>query len=175
MVRALLHMLGILKRDRRGSVTLEYSILLLPALMILFGTFEMGMVIFENSVVEGATRDAARRLRTGQAQTSANPASTFQQTFCASLFSLYKCSSFTFDVRSFSDFTTIALPAPQFDAQGNVTNAQFTPGGAGTITTVRVIYRHVFSTPLIGSLMGAGTGNTLGITATAVFKTEPYS
>ncbi|EME68662.1 Flp pilus assembly protein TadG [Paramagnetospirillum caucaseum] len=156
-------------------MTLEYSILLLPALMILFGIFEMGMVIFENSVVEGATRDAARRLRTGQAQTSVDPAANFRQAFCASLFSLYNCASFTFDVRSFGDFTAIALPAPQFDAQGNVSNAQFTPGGAGTITTVRVIYRHVFATPLIGSLMGAGTGNTLAVTATAVFKTEPYS
>ncbi len=167
--------LGVLRRDRRGSVMLEYSILLLPALMILFGIFEMGMVIFENSVVEGATRDAARRLRTGQAQTSADPAATFRQTFCASLFSLYNCSSFSFDVRSFADFTAIALPTPQFDAQGNVSNAQFTPGGAGTITTVRVIYRHVFSTPLIGSLMGADAGNTLAVIATAVFKTEPYS
>ena len=175
MIRALFGRFGDFRRDRRGSVTLEYSILLLPALMILFGTFEMGMVIFENSVVEGATRDAARRLRTGQAQTSADPAAAFRQAFCTSLFSLYNCSSFTFDVRSFADFTAISLPAPQFDAQGNVSNAQFTPGGAGTITTVRVIYRHVFATPLIGSLMGAGTGNSLAVTATAVFKTEPYS
>jgi Flp pilus assembly protein TadG len=154
---------------------LEYSILLLPALMILFGIFEMGMVIFASSVVEGATRDAARRLRTGQAQISLDPSGTFRQAFCASLFGLYDCNSFTFDVRSFADFTTITLPAPQFDAQGNVSNAQFTPGGAGTVTTVRVIYRHVFATPLIGSLMGAGTSNSLPVIATAVFKTEPYS
>jgi Flp pilus assembly protein TadG len=175
MVRAFFRKMDSLGRDRRGSVMLEYSILLLPALMILFGIFEMGMLVFENSVVEGATRDAARRLRTGQAQTSADPAGTFRQTFCASLFSLYKCSSFAFDVRNFGDFTAITLPAPQFDAQGNVSNAQFSPGGAGTITTVRVIYRHVFVTPLIGSLVGAGAGNTLAVTATAVFKTEPYS
>lgn len=162
-------------RDRRGATTLEYSILLLPALMILLGIFEMGMLIFENSVVEGATRDAARRLRTGQAQTAADPAGTFRQAFCASLFGLYDCGSFTFDVRSFPDFTAIVLPAPQFDAQGNVANAQFTPGGAATVTTVRVIYRHVFAMPLIGSLMGAGTGNAVPVIATAVFRTEPYS
>lgn len=175
MFRKMFHRIGNLRRDQRGSVMLEYSVLLMPALMIMFGIFEMGLVLFETSVVEGATRDAARRLRTGQAQTSADPAGTFRTAFCASLFSLYNCGSFTFDVRSFADFTAITLPAPQFDAQGNVANAQFTPGGAGTITTVRVIYRHVFATPLIGSLMGAGTGNTLGITSTAVFKTEPYS
>ncbi|CUW38436.1 Putative TadE-like protein [Magnetospirillum sp. XM-1] len=175
MFRKTLHRIGNLRRDQRGSVMLEYSVLLLPALMILFGIFEMGLVLLETSVVEGATRDAARRLRTGQAQTSGDPAGAFRQAFCASLFSLYKCSSFTFDVRSFPDFTAITLPAPQFDAQGNVANAQFTPGGAGTIMTVRVIYRHVFATPLIGTLMGAGTGNTLPVTATAVFKSEPYS
>jgi Flp pilus assembly protein TadG len=175
MVGTLLSRIGVLRRDRRGSVALEYSILLLPAMMILFAIFEMGLVIFENSVVEGATRDAARRLRTGQVQASADPAGAFRQAFCASLFSFYSCASFTFDVRTFADFTNISLPAPQFDAQGNVSNTQFAPGGAGAVTTVRVIYRHVFATPLIGSLMGAGSDNSLPIIATAVFKTEPYS
>ncbi|MBI3446784.1 MAG: pilus assembly protein [Magnetospirillum sp.] len=175
MVRAFIHRLRRLVRNRRGSVTVEYAILLLPALMMLFGTFEMGLLIFESSVVEGATREAARRIRTGSVQTNADPIGTFRQTFCASLFGLYGCNSFSFDVRSFPDFTNIALPAITFDAQGNASNTQFAPGGAGTVTTVRVIYRHAFATPLIGKLMGAGTGNTVAVTSTAVFKTEPYT
>lgn len=161
--------------DCRGATTLEYAILLLPTLMILFGMFEMGLLIFENSVVEGATRDAARQLRTGQAQVSADPIGTFRQAFCSSLFAIYDCNSFALDVRSFPDFTAIVLPAPQFDAQGNVTNTQFTPGGAGSVMTVRVIYRHVFATPLIGNLLAPNGGNAVAVIATAVFKAEPYS
>ena len=146
MIRAFIHFLGALRRNRRGSVTVEYAMLLLPALMLLFGTFEMGLMIFESSVVEGATREAARKVRTGAVQTNADPIGTFRQSFCTNLFGLFGCNSFSFDVRNFPDFTNIALPAVTYDAQGNPSNTQFSPGGAGTVTTVRVIYKHSFAT-----------------------------
>ncbi|TAN61922.1 MAG: pilus assembly protein [Magnetospirillum sp.] len=142
--------------------------------MILFGTIEIGMMIFESSIVEGATREAARKVRTGAVQISADPNGTFQQTFCNNLFGIFDCSTFSFDVRTFSDFPAINLPAVQFDQNGNASNVVFQPGGAGTVTTVRVIHQHVFATPLVGTMMGAGASNSIPVTATAVFKTEPY-
>ncbi|CAA7613152.1 Flp pilus assembly protein TadG [Candidatus Terasakiella magnetica] len=163
-----------LGRDRKGSVTLEFAVALLPFMILLMGTFELGLLIFENSVVEGATREAARKVRTGAVQSNADPLGTFQQAFCTALFGIYTCSGFSYDVRSFSDFPAITLPPIQFDAQGNPSNAVFQPGGAGTVVTVRVVRRHTFFTPLIGTMMGAGTSNSLPVTATAVLKTEPY-
>lgn len=163
-----------LKRDRAGVAALEFALVALPVCMILFGTIEIGMMIFESSIVEGATREAARQVRTGAAQISADPSGTFSQAFCTNLFGVYDCATFSFDVRNFSDFTTIVLPTVQFDQNGNATNVVFQPGGPGTVTTVRVIHQYVFATPLIGTMMGAGAGNSIPLTSTAVFKTEPY-
>jgi Flp pilus assembly protein TadG len=174
MPKPVSRLLNRLRRDRRGNTGLELAVVAVPVLMILFGTIEIGMMICESAVVEGATREAARKVRTGAAQTSANPIATFTQAFCAALSGPYDCASFSYDVRTFSDFTTIALPAVTYDQTGKPTNAVFQPGAAGSVVTVRVIHQHSFATPLIGIAMGAGTSNSIPIIATAVFKTEPY-
>jgi len=161
-------------RDCSGIAALEFGLVALPFFTILFGTIEIGLLLLKISILEGATRDAARAVRTGAVQTSANPMGLFTQTLCAGLFNLYDCSTFYVDVRTFSDFTTITLPVPVFDANGNPTNLAFQPGGAGTVETARVVHNHQFITPLIGSLMGVSGGNAITIMSTAVFKTEPY-
>ncbi len=168
---SLFHRVG---RDTKGSTAIEFALAAVPTFMILFGTIEIGMMIFEEAVVEGATREAARKIRTGSVQASADPLAAFKQTFCDNLFGVYDCSTFSFDVRTFSDFATISLPAIQYDAAGIPSNVVFQPGGAGTVTTVRVAHQYVFATPLVGTMMGTGVSNSLPIVATAVFKTEPY-
>lgn len=174
MLSVIATLLRKLSHDTHGATALELALVALPAFMLMFGTIEFGMMIFETSVVEGATREAARKVRTGAAQNSADPSGTFKQAFCANLFGAYDCASFAFDVRTFADFPNIALPAIQFDANGKATNVVFQPGGAGTVITVRVVHQHVFATPMIGTLMGAGASNSIAVTSTAVFKTEPY-
>jgi hypothetical protein len=107
-------------------------------------------------------------------QTNANPIGLFKQTLCTGLLGLYDCNSFYVDVRTFSDFTTISIPTPQFDANGNPTNLVFQPGGAGTIETARIVTNHQFITPLIGKMMGNGSSQAMTLISTAVFKSEPY-
>jgi Flp pilus assembly protein TadG len=174
MLTAIVTMFRRLGRDAKGATTLEFALVAIPTFMLLFGTLEFGILIFESSVVEGATRAAARKVRTGEAQISADANGTFKTAFCANLFNAFDCSTFRYDVRNFADFPNIVLPPITFDANGMANNVVFQPGGAGTVTTVRVIHQHVFATPLIGSLMGAGTSNSIPVTSTAVFKTEPY-
>jgi len=160
--------------DRSGVAALEFSIIALPFFMIMLGTIEIGLLLLESSVLEGATRDAARQVRTGSVQTSANPLSAFNTLVCNGLFNLYDCSTFYVDVRTFADFTTITIPAPQFDNTGKPTNLVFQPGGAGTVETARVVHNHQFLTPMIGAIMGQGGNNSIPLISTAIFKTEPY-
>lgn len=163
-----------LVKNTSGATMLEFALVAIPTFMLMLGMIEIGLMTLDRSVVEGATREAARKIRTGAVQTSADPLATFKQTFCSNLFNVYDCTTFSFDVRTFPSFAAIALPAVQFNQNGQPSNLVFQPGGAGTVTTVRVVHRHAFGTPLVGSMMGSGTGNSVPITATAVFKTEPY-
>jgi len=166
----------ILKRlfaSRRGSAATEFALVALPFFMMVAGMVETGYVAFTAAVMEGATREAARQVRTGVVQNAADAATRFENEFCPNLMGLFACDDFYFDVRTFADFAAITLPEPVFDAAGTPTNTQFNPGGANSVTTVRVIHVHRFMTPLIGQLMG-GSSQTLPLISTTVLRTEPY-
>ena len=71
-----------LSRDRRGSVAVEFSFIAIPFFMLLFGVLETGLVFFGNSMLDKATADAARLVRTGQAQAQNMTASQFHDYIC---------------------------------------------------------------------------------------------
>lgn len=146
---------------------------LMPFLLLLLGMLETGYVAFKSAVMEGATREAARQVRTGVVQTSADAATRFRTEFCPNLAGLFPCTDFYFDVRTFADFNAITLPAITYDASGVPTNTTFAAGGANSVISVRVIHVHHFMTPLLGELMG-GASATLPLFSTAVMRTEPY-
>lgn len=162
-----------LRGDSRGSTAVEFALVALPFFLMIAGMVETGYVAFKAAVMEGATREAARQVRTGVVQGAGDAGARFQQEFCPNLIGLFPSQDFYFDVRNFADFAAITLPAPVFDAAGIPTNVQFSPGGANTVVTVRVIHVHAFITPLIGSLMGGGDG-TLPLISTTVMRTEPF-
>jgi Flp pilus assembly protein TadG len=161
-----------LLRDHRGVVAVEFALVALPAFMLVLGIIETGILMLKESVMEGATQSAARQVRTGVVQTSGDAVGRFTTEFCNNLYT-FTCSDFHFDIRTFADFPQIALPDLTFDSAGNPSNTVFQPGGAGKVVTVRVVTRHNFMTPLIGSLMG-GDGSSMVLTSTAVMRTEPY-
>jgi len=167
-------------RCRAGVSAVEFA-LIAPAFMyLLIGILEMAMMFFTVTVVDGAVQDAGRQIRTGQAQLSGNTLATFQTQLCNSLGSVYDCNTMTFDVKTFSTFSTVTIPTLTInedgdlvDENGDVYVTEFTAGGAGQITVVRVIYSWDFFTPLIGELMGGSDSSRL-LFSTTVFRNEPY-
>jgi len=142
-------------------------------LTIVFGILEVGFMMSKNVVMDGASRDAARQIRTGQAQNSGDAIGTFKNALCNELTGYIACSDLVFDVRSFATFTAVTLPA-MYDAQGKPTT-QFVPGGPGQIVAARVSYRYQFIAPLVGKLFSPDGSNSILLMSTVVFKNEPYS
>jgi Flp pilus assembly protein TadG len=159
--------------DCRGAAAIEFAVIALPLFMMLFGMIETGIMAFTSSVLEAATREAARQVRTGVVQGAADAASRFRTEFCPHLPATMACSRFYFDIRTFADFAAITLPPVSFDADGVPQGLQFAPGGANSVIAVRVIHPYRFMTPWVGQLMG-GADNTVPLIATAVMRAEPY-
>src|SRR6185437_8925605 len=85
--RRALILLGPLKRwllttDDRGSTAIEFAIIASSFMVMLLAAFEFGYMLFVQSALDNAARDAARLIRTGQAQNSANPTTTFSTLLC---------------------------------------------------------------------------------------------
>jgi Flp pilus assembly protein TadG len=156
-----------------GTVAVELALLAPVFLAMVFGILEIGFVMSTNAVMDGAARDAARQIRTGQAQLSGDPVGAFKTALCTELTGYIACGDLVFDVRSFATFSAVALP-PIYDAAG-APQTQFTPGGPGQIVAARISYRYRFIAPLVGRMFSTDGSNSILLTSTVVFKNEPYS
>ncbi|MBI5162557.1 MAG: pilus assembly protein [Magnetospirillum sp.] len=161
-----------LLRCRRGSVALEFALVALPLLTLLVGIVEMGVLMFEQAMMDAATRAAARQVRTGAVQGADDAATRFRAEFCANLLGP-PCGEYSFDVRTFADFPQVALPPLALDEHGKPTDTVFDAGGAETVVVVRVFRSYRFLTPFLAALIG-GSGGRLPLLSTAVMRTEPF-
>ncbi len=164
---------GGLLRDERGSAAIEFAMVTPIFMLLLVGTLEICVMFFASTVIEGATKEAARQIRTGQIQSEADPLVAFQTELCDSLLGVIDCADVIFNVQTFSSFGSVSMPI-EMDEDGEIINSGFAPGGSSAVTVVRAIYRWDFVTPLINKVIPAGLGGHL-IISTVAFQNEPYN
>jgi Flp pilus assembly protein TadG len=162
--------------DARGAAAIEFAIVGSTFMMMMLACFEFGYMLFVQSVLDNASRDSARLIRTGQAQTSGSPTSTFQTLLCNEVGSLIGCGNIIYQAEVFNDWssaqTSLTTP-PTRNAQGQMVSAGFSPGTQSQIVVVTVTYNYPFFTPWIASLLG-GSSNSALLMSTVVFQNEPY-
>lgn len=160
---------------RRGATAVEFALIMPVFMYLLMGTIEMAHMLYTTTIVENAIIESSRRVRTGQADGTGNALSDFTTTLCNRVSNYYSCGQITVDVASSTtgnfDGVTWGLV---IDQDGNIISGGG-PAGSGEVTRVQVIYDINFYTPLLGNLFGDSGGNTRQITATAVFRAEPFA
>jgi len=166
-----------LLRDRAGAAALEYVIVGPIFLAMILVTFDLGYMLFCQSVLDGAARTAARLVRTGQAQTSGSPQSAFFAALDSNLSGVISPAAISADVESFPDFSTLktGLP-PMIDPKTGKPITNFSPGVPNNAVAVRVTYVYNFMVPWVGSLLMStgGSPNSARLSSTVIFKNEPY-
>lgn len=160
------------RRDRNGSVAVQFAMIAVPFFLMLFAIIETALVFFATQVLETATQDSARLIMTGQAQMSSMSATQFKTNLCNRLTGLFTCANVDVDVRSFPTFGSIAFNNPI--SGGNYVNpTTFQPGGAGQIVVVRTFYQWQLFLTGLGYDLGNLNGNKRLLVATATFRNEP--
>ena len=160
-----------MSEEKKGSVAVETAMIMLPFLTILMAMLETGYMYFLAIVIEGATSEAARQVKTGAVQKAGAPITAFRQNLCDNMFRLVSCDELQVDVRNFSQFSGSNPPPLAGDGTGN----SFAPGGAGDIVVVRVAYRVNFVTPFLGQILSAGGGDgTRLLVSSSAFRNEPF-
>ena len=169
------------RKSQDGVAGVEFALVAAPFLFLLMGIFETGLMLFSEHVIENGVAEAARQIRTGQAQ-SGSPAMTqtqFKALVCGNLAAFLDCTNRLFvDVRSFTSFAAVAIPSA-VDGNGELTtsitqNASYSPGTAMQVVVVRVYYDWKLFTPGISLLSNLANGRRL-LTAGAAFRNEPFS
>jgi Flp pilus assembly protein TadG len=152
-------------RDCRGVAALEFGLLAPLFIVLLCAILENGLILFTQTVLDNATRDASRQILLGTATTS-----SFSTALCNGASSMIPCSSIKYNVKSGSTFAGLSA-AIQTDSAGNMTNTQFTPGTAGQDVLIQVAYNRPYFIPFYGLFSGV---NSELLVSTIAMKTEPY-
>lgn len=167
------------KRSNSGATAVEFAIIAPVFMLIIMAIVEVSLIFFATVNLDGAATEAARRIRTGQAQQSGDSLTDFSTTLCGKLDTMFDCGKLQKDVRTMSSFSAIQTAVNQGIEYDPITGEPitfgFSPGTSGNIVVVRVMYLWSINTPLMATFFETlpGTSKIL-LASTAVFQNEPY-
>jgi Flp pilus assembly protein TadG len=175
------------RRAESGATAVEFAIIAMPFVMLLFGLVSVCLYYFADFSMENATWQAARAVRTGQLQqstgayaglvTNADRQKALKKAFCDKAFLFTDCNTkAVVIVQSNAGFGSITQPSCA--TNGVVLDqsaASFNAGGASSVVLVTICYPWDFGGKL--PLLKAGNLQTgaLLMQASAAFRTEPYN
>jgi Flp pilus assembly protein TadG len=164
-------------RRKDGATIVEFAIVIVPFLALMFAIIETALVFYAGQVLETASADTARLVMTGQAQKQGMTAAQFKTDLCGRILSLFDCSTgVKIDVRKYGSFPG-AIPNPPLDEDGELDTSDFgfQPGIQGDIIVVRVVYEWPTFIRQFGLDLATLPNGKHLLMATAAFRNEPYN
>ncbi len=165
--------------DSKGTTAVEFSLIAFPFIALMWAIIEMAMCYFAQDYLEEAVATSARLIRTGQAQQQGMNAQSFKDLVCQHLAALFKCQAgVVINIQTASTFGTVntsATPAHNDDGTLQAGNTTVLNGGSGgSIVIVRAYYQWPVFVNRLGYTLATEPNGTHLLTATAVFKNEPF-
>jgi Flp pilus assembly protein TadG len=186
-----------LRRDREGAAALEFALLAVPFLMLIFATFETFLAFTGEQLMSNAVDTMARKVRTGeitfgQGKPTDVTEAEFRRIFCEEVSILRMCSAteattpdkLYLDVRQFASFADLPREVPKVSTAEysdlDTSEFAFSPGGPNSKNMLRAYYRWQIMTdlmrPYITNIRPANEPMPTDflIVQTAAFENEDY-
>jgi Flp pilus assembly protein TadG len=163
-------------RDRKGATAIEFALILPVFLFMVTAIFQVGLVFTAGQVLEDATTEFARLVRTGQSQNQKVTQAMFRNELCKRINVFLSCSetNLLIDVQVLPSFGAVSLSWPM-NEDGTFKDAgQFNPGGAGDTVLIRTFYQYPVWLPFVGATMANLPNGKRLLSASAAFRNEPF-
>jgi Flp pilus assembly protein TadG len=165
------------RRDERGVAAIEFSILAMPFLLLVFAILESTISFSAQQLMADTVDDLARDIRVGNVLTADATPAAIRSRICGELETFVEtgCPDLLIDLKPYTDYADIPTTLP-LKADHDVNTAGFTTsvGGGDTIHMLRIFYRWKFYTKFIGDkLSSLPDGKTL-LYAAAAWRNEAY-
>ena len=162
---------------KKGSAAIEFAMIAPVLFVFLFGIIETGVLFFASAMLQNATDDTARRIRTGQLSGTLT-ATQLRNAVCSEVDGLiHDCAaSLQIDLRSFSSFGGSSYPTV-IKGNGTVDPSKLAVQTAAdcSVVLLRTFYAWKIMTPLMTPLIENTTTGQYVLSAAAAFRTEPYT
>src|SRR5690606_26334632 len=77
------------RRDQSGATAVEFALVAIPFFALMFAILQTALVFFAGQAMETAVANAARLIRTGQAQQQGLTAEEFKEQICTQIFTIF--------------------------------------------------------------------------------------
>lgn len=169
------------RRGEDGVVAVEFGLVAVPFLALIFAILETALVFWSTQVLETAVTNAARTIYTGQFQrtndqTASDIGAKFKTELCKHVLALFVCDSpeVHVDVRRFTPGTT----PPEMVNKDTKEINQAAFGYEATKTSDIVLVRVVVEYPVFVSLLNSSQATLANgkrlIMGSALFRNEPF-
>lgn len=159
---------GFTKNDK-GATAVEFGLIAVPFFLLISMWLELGLTLFQQTLLDNAVRKESRLIRTGQITSSG--ATTFAANLCSDVQALMSCSGIQVNVKSAATFAALSSAVPS-NASSQMTATGFAPGSSGQDVLVQVGYTRNIVVPLASQFLGKN--GTLLIYSTIAFRNEPF-
>jgi Flp pilus assembly protein TadG len=174
------------RRDESGATAIEFAIVAMPFLLLLFGIMSVCLYYFANFSIENAAWQAARGIRTGQLQqslgiyagavTNEDRKNAFKKALCDKAPTFLDCNSkAVVIVQSNANFGGIA--APSCATNGVLIEqsaAPFDAGAASAVVLITVCYPWTAGSKLPFFKIGHLQDGAVLMQASVALRSEPY-
>lgn len=166
------------RRDRGGSVAIEFSLLAIPFSLLTFAILESCISFAGQQLLSNATDNVARQLRTGQIKAADMTKTKLEEMICDQLEILVTsgCPGLVVDLRQFATFDDAAKVRIKITADKDLDTTGFDvkPGKSMSKNMLRTFYKWPVMTDFMRkSMANLKDGKTLHF-ATATWQNEPF-
>lgn len=165
------------RRDTRGAVAIEFTLLAIPFCMLVFAILESCISFASQQVMANATDDVARLLRTGQIKATEMSEDKLVTRICDELSVIASnCkANIVVDLREFPTFADAAKERINIvNGELDTTGFAVKPGKSMTKNMLRVFYKWPVMTDLMRqSMSNLNDGRTLHF-ASVTWQNEPF-
>jgi Flp pilus assembly protein TadG len=171
---------GRLMQSEKGSTAVEFSMVAFPFFMVMGCICETGIMLFSEYSIQAGVQEAAREIRTGQAQSANLSADAFKSKICEITGIVIDCSSsLTVYVRPAGTFTTLQSVMPNYlnvgmKPDGTPNPTSYDCGGPSQAAAVVATYDWEFTMPFMSFLANLPGGTKRRLYGLAIFQNEPF-
>ncbi|WP_139975047.1 TadE/TadG family type IV pilus assembly protein [Ochrobactrum sp. CGA5] len=164
-------------RAQDGVTAVEFALLIVPFLLIVFATIEIGVSFAARQVISNATETVARRLQTGQIRGTAISEETLRNELCQQMQFMVAadCPNLSFNLGTYEGFARV--PTDKIlDDKGKLTQTGIIgASGTSTINQLNVVYAWPVLTNILYMVQSPySAGGTMPLFATLTWQNEPF-
>ncbi len=164
-------------RARDGATAIEFTLLIIPFLLIVFSTIETGMNFTARQVLWNATQNVARQIQTGQIRGSDLTQTKIQTMLCDQIQFMVKagCEGLSFNLGTYSGFGLVPTTGI-LNADGDLARTGISgTNGTSTINQLNVLYHWPVLTNILYLTDSADAKRgTMPLFSTLTWQNEPF-